>query len=264
MIKKIISGGQTGADQAALDAAIKWKIPHGGWVPKGRITEAGRLPNRYKVTEMPTDSLPKRTEQNVIDSDGTLIISHGPLTGGSRYTQEKAEDHNKPCLHIDLNNINPFQAAIVVKKWISDNNIETLNAAGARESKDKYIYQAALLLINTVLHMEIIENSMTEPVKPAPALPKTIREVIERLNEELSLRDKVRLANTGETDLIIAHPTLGSYIWNSFLKGGNQPLMQDCIDKSGRNNIDEDEASMIIVYELWRQLRKTHRLKAVK
>ena len=72
MIQKIISGGQTGADQAALDAAIKLGISHGGWIPKGRITEHGPLPDRYKLQEMPTDSYPARTEQNIIDSDGTV------------------------------------------------------------------------------------------------------------------------------------------------------------------------------------------------
>ena len=72
MIQKIISGGQTGADQAALDAAIKLGISHGGWIPKGRITEDGPLLDKYKLQEMPTDSYPARTEQNVIDSDGTV------------------------------------------------------------------------------------------------------------------------------------------------------------------------------------------------
>ena len=105
MIKKIISGGQTGADQAALDAAIKWQMPHGGWISKGRLNEAGTLPNRYQLQEMPTDSYAARTEQNVIDSDGTLIISHGSLTGDSKHTQGMAVKHDKPCLHIDLNNI---------------------------------------------------------------------------------------------------------------------------------------------------------------
>jgi predicted Rossmann-fold nucleotide-binding protein len=81
MIKKIISGGQTGADQAALDVAIELGIPHGGWIPKGRKTEAGRLPEKYHLKEMPTAEYRKRTEQNVIDSDGTLIISHGELNG---------------------------------------------------------------------------------------------------------------------------------------------------------------------------------------
>lgn len=78
MIKKIISGGQTGSDQAAVDAAIQWKIPHGGWIPKGMINEAGRLPDKYRLTEMPTGSHPRTDEQNVIDSDGTRIASDGP------------------------------------------------------------------------------------------------------------------------------------------------------------------------------------------
>jgi hypothetical protein len=75
MIKKIISGGQTVADRAALDTAIKLKIPHGGWIPKGRKAEDGPLPEMYQLQEMPTESYSARTEQNVIDSDGTLIIA---------------------------------------------------------------------------------------------------------------------------------------------------------------------------------------------
>ena len=83
MITKIISGGQTGADRAALDVAMAHGIPHGGWIPKGRKTEGGPLPTKYQLQEMPTNSYPERTEKNVVDSDGTLIISHGELTGGS-------------------------------------------------------------------------------------------------------------------------------------------------------------------------------------
>jgi len=82
MIQKIISGGQTGADRAALDFAIKRGIPHGGWIPKGRKTEDGTLPEKYHLLEMPTGSYSKRTEKNILDSDGTLIVSHGLLTGG--------------------------------------------------------------------------------------------------------------------------------------------------------------------------------------
>ena len=86
MLTKIISGGQTGADRAALDVAIELDIPHGGWIPKGKKTEAGVIPDKYQLKEMPTASYPKRTEQNVIDSDGTLILTHGKLTGGSALT----------------------------------------------------------------------------------------------------------------------------------------------------------------------------------
>ena len=83
MIEKIISGGQTGADQGALDAAINLGIPHGGWIPKGRITEDGPLPDRYNLIEMPSASYPDRTRKNIRESDGTLILSHSRLTSGS-------------------------------------------------------------------------------------------------------------------------------------------------------------------------------------
>jgi hypothetical protein len=91
MITKIVSGGQTGADRAALDFAIKNSISHGGWIPKGRITEDGTLSDHYQLQEMKTRSYVKRTEQNVIDSDGTLILSHGKLTGGLAFTRQFAK-----------------------------------------------------------------------------------------------------------------------------------------------------------------------------
>ncbi|MCP4368611.1 MAG: hypothetical protein GY797_10940 [Deltaproteobacteria bacterium] len=93
MLKQIISDRQTEADQAALDAAIKLGIPHGGWIPKGRPTENGRLPDKNKLKEMPNKSYPKRTEQNVIDSDGALIITHGKLTGVSKLTQKHVKNY---------------------------------------------------------------------------------------------------------------------------------------------------------------------------
>ena len=100
IITKIISGGQTGTDQAALDFAIKHNILHGCWIQKGRKTEAGFLPEKYQLQKMPTTSYPKRTEQNILDSDGTLIFSRGTLTGGSALTHKLAKQHNRPWLHV--------------------------------------------------------------------------------------------------------------------------------------------------------------------
>jgi hypothetical protein len=119
MIKKIVSGGQTGADQAALDAAIRHGILQGGWIPKCRLTEKGPLPDKYNLKEMPTETYPKRTEQNVIDSDDTLIFSHGELTGGSALTKELAKKHGKPCLHLDRSMVKVSQAAKDIREWIS-------------------------------------------------------------------------------------------------------------------------------------------------
>lgn len=119
-ISKIISGGQTGADRGALDVAIDLNISHGGWIPKGRKTEDGTLPDKYHLQEMQTRSYPARTEQNVIDSDGTLILSHGKLTGGSALTMELAEKRHRPCLHIDFLKTNGFQAAQDINSWIAE------------------------------------------------------------------------------------------------------------------------------------------------
>ena len=140
MLQKIISGGQTGADRAGLDVAIELGIPHGGWIPKGRKAEDGVLPDKYHLQEMPTSSYPKRTEQNVLDSDGTLILSHGNLTGGSALTRKLAKQHLKPWLHIDLDELSLKEAADRLTRWIEGHEIRVLNVAGPRGSKDPDIY----------------------------------------------------------------------------------------------------------------------------
>jgi hypothetical protein len=151
MISKIISGGQTGVDQAALDVAMALGIPHGGWIPKGRKTENGALPDKYKLKEMPTFSYAKRTEQNVIDSEGTLIISMGPLTGGSELTHKTAMLHDRPCLHIDLDTLNTLQTVKTVRSWIARHDIKILNIAGPRASENPEIYDLTVKTLKAVL-----------------------------------------------------------------------------------------------------------------
>jgi hypothetical protein len=153
MLQKIISGGQTGADRAALDTAISLGIAHGGWIPKGRKTEAGRLPSRYRLKGMPTDSYPKRTERNVIDSDGTLIISHGELTGGSEYTRQTAENHGKPWMHIDANKTSVDAAVQVIRAWIRGTEIKVLNVAGQRASEDPKICGTVRKFLTVLIEM---------------------------------------------------------------------------------------------------------------
>jgi len=103
MIKKIISSGQTEADRVALDIAIKLRIPHGGYKPKGRNTEIGALPEKYMLKEMPTDNYSECIKQNVIDSAGTLIISYGSLSGDLDHARKMALRYKRQMLTIDLN-----------------------------------------------------------------------------------------------------------------------------------------------------------------
>lgn len=152
MLKKIISGGQTGVDRAALDAAIRLGIPHGGWIPKGRRTEEGPLPHSYQLDEMPSESYSARTEQNVIDSDGTLIICRDTPTGGTDYTRKMALKHGKQMLHIDLAlHRNAWEAASLVASWVEMNRIGILNVAGPRASRDPAIYAEALAIVTQAL-----------------------------------------------------------------------------------------------------------------
>lgn len=151
MIIRIISGGQTGADRAALDFAIKYNITHGGWIPKGRKTEEGPLPDKYQVIEMATGSYSGRTEKNVCESEGTLIVSHGRLTGGSALTRELAKKHKKPWLHFDLKSLPIPAAADSLRKWLLIQHIEVLNVAGPPASKDQKIYQAIFDLLEAAL-----------------------------------------------------------------------------------------------------------------
>lgn len=148
MIKKIISGGQTGADQAGLDAAIELEIPRGGWIPKGRKTEEGPMPAKYKLKEMKTTSYPKRTEKNILDSDGTVIFTFGKLTGGSELTRKLAKTHGFPCLHVHLNKVSAGEGAELVRLWIENHKIKVLNVAGSRTSKAPGIYEAAKKILS--------------------------------------------------------------------------------------------------------------------
>ena len=158
-LEMIISGGQTGADQGALDAAIEYGFPYGGWVPKGRLTETGPLPDRYQLQEMPTKDYRKRTLQNVLDSDGTVIISRGKLTGGSKLTREYALEHEKPVLHVDISRTSPSRAVTVLHDWILEHQIETLNVAGPRASKDPDIYGDVRFIIKGVVILTAVRCS---------------------------------------------------------------------------------------------------------
>lgn len=154
MIIKIISGGQTGADQAALDAAIVTGTPHGGWVPEGRMTERGPLSSKYQMDEMIGGGYSERTEKNVVESDGTVIISHGQLTGGSEYTMAVAQKHERPCIHIDLNDQRMSDAVQAIHAWLRKNMVQVMNVAGPRASKDEKIYKAVFSLMEEVVNVD--------------------------------------------------------------------------------------------------------------
>ncbi len=152
-LRKIVSGGQTGADQGALGACLQKKFPYGGWVPKGRRTEKGKVPARYrKMRQHWSRHYPPRTEKNVVDSDGTAIFTFGKPDGGSLLTIDFAKQHHKPWLAVDLDLPQAVAVAKVVrwlKRRLPDNGV--LNVAGSRRSKAPGIHRAVKKVMVAVL-----------------------------------------------------------------------------------------------------------------
>ncbi len=147
-VDKIISGGQTGVDRAALDAAIRLGIPHGGYCPRGRRAEDARIADCYLLAETPASDYLQRTEWNVRDSDGTLILTAGPLEGGTAATARFASLMHKPCLIIDLSTSPSPEAA---SQWLKKNAVRVLNVAGPRASKQPAIYEQAVAYLDRLL-----------------------------------------------------------------------------------------------------------------
>lgn len=147
-LRKIVSGGQTGVDRAALDAALAHDVPVGGWCPKGRRAEDGRIPDRYPLKETPSEAYEQRTAWNVRDSDGTLIITAGRLEGGTALTMREAERQGRPVLHVRTADPVP---APMIRAWGEDQDVRILNVAGPRTSEVDGIYDDARALLTSFL-----------------------------------------------------------------------------------------------------------------
>jgi hypothetical protein len=145
--RKIISGGQSGVDRAALDVAIALDIPHGGYCPRGRRAEDGRIPDRYLLTETESARYELRTEQNVLAADATLIVCRGPLAGGTKLTRRLARRHGRPCLVVDLDSPPSPEEML---QWLAAHGRRVLNIAGPRESQSPGIHGEAIAWLQSL------------------------------------------------------------------------------------------------------------------
>jgi hypothetical protein len=135
----IISGGQTGADRAALDFAIANGFSHGGWCPRGRLSEDGPIPPRYQLRETPSRKYALRTEWNVRDSDATVVFSiAADPQGGTKLTLDLARRLGKPVLHL-CRDIDAVDAAALLRGFLNEHAVKTLNIAGPRASQEPEI-----------------------------------------------------------------------------------------------------------------------------
>ena len=264
MLTKIISGGQSGADQAALDVAISLGIPHEAWIPAGWGAESGIVSGPYYFREMPTSSVPQWIKHNILYSNGTLILSHGKLTGGSQAVLESAEPRDRPILHVDLSETGEFAAAQLIHGWFERNEIGILNVAGARAEKDAGIYNAATRVLETALHLGIIETNLLNPIRPSPA-PRSVAEAVDHILAKLSLKEKTAIAKMQEFDLNFFSPALVRIIRENFgVYSGNEELLTSCRALYGPHETDENGPTVVIIRGLWKKLQTTHALRVVK
>jgi hypothetical protein len=284
MLEKIISGGQTGADQAALDSAIKFNIKHGGWVPKGRKTEHGILSARYKMDEMKTANYPARTRQNIIDSDATLIIAGGKLTGGSLLTKNLAKEMDKPYCHIDFILMDDFEAAMIAHSFIVDNEVEILNIAGPRISSDPVIYDGTRTIVEAMIYMiELSDEKGIEKLEyvlfdsDAASTPETMYDAVNQLASNLTLKTKTQIASLNNSFIASLYFELSDYIMDKFIFDADNTILfeQYVKDREEEFFYEEDfiesnsvikagDFAMAIVKELKKFLEQDYLLRVIK
>lgn len=148
---KIVSGGQTGVDRGALDAALDAGFDCGGWCPRGRLAEDGEIPARYRMAELAGAGYEKRTLKNVLDSDGTAILYFGVLEGGTLQTKEHCISRGKPVEAVDAARLAPDEAAARIHGFVLRHRIAVLNVAGPRASKQPAAYDYARKTLSLVI-----------------------------------------------------------------------------------------------------------------
>lgn len=148
LIAKIVSGGQTGADRAALDWALKRGVAHGGWCPKGRLAADGPLPEHYLLRETDSTGYRQRTKLNVRDSDATLIFNTGVLDGGTLQTARFAQTLGRPHLVAQLDELDKEGVVRRIRVWLTEGQFGVLNVAGPREEKRPGVYACVAALLD--------------------------------------------------------------------------------------------------------------------
>lgn len=274
MLKKIISSGQTEAELAALDSAIKMGVSHGGWVPQRRSTETASLTAKYKLQEMSARTYSECIEQNVIDSKGTLIISFGKPTGNLDFARKMTLKHRHQLLGIDLDMTNFIEAASLVHDWIQLRRIDVLYVTGSDAvvnpdvgNHTTFILESAILLglMNADSGPQRVHDATGGSSGKPFDIPKTVNEAVDQIILEMSLKDRVKLANLRREDMEPFGVTFRIFIRNRlFQKGANRDLIKSCIAVSGNDDLNESKAAFVIIEKLWERLKETHKLKIVK
>jgi hypothetical protein len=165
----MVSGGQTGVDRGALDAALSLGVPCGGWCPEGRLAEDGVIPARYPLTELRGAGYEERTDRNVEDSDGTLVITFGRASGGTARTIEICEKLGRPHLVVDATTVLLEDAVSEAERFVREEDIRQLNVAGPRASGEPRGYKYAYSLVRELCLQCGVSQGRGLPPQPSSA-----------------------------------------------------------------------------------------------
>jgi hypothetical protein len=269
MIWKIISSGQTGVELAALDAAIKLGIAHGGWVPRGRRNEEGRLAEKYDLKETSALGFQEAVEKSILSSDGVLVISKGVLKAQTAEAVRLALKHERQFLHIDLMQHALYEAASLSCAWLFQKQINRVYITGPNASEDPQIYGHVKKLLETAFYLGYVKSWLQSPndarTTEASDPPATVDEAVERLKSSMSLKDRTTMANMQPDELHHLRTGLGDYIKQKFgLDSGNEKLKQACAKRGRITDPRPEQACAVIIRSLFEDLRKTHKLRIIK
>lgn len=274
MIRKIISAGRPGVELAGLDVAVKLGIDHGGWVSRGMRNDSGPLSEKYGLEETASLGYQSAMENNIADSDGTLLVTRGSKTVETRFAVETTLRMQHQLLHADLSQQSAFETASLISSWVALQNIRVVFITGPSADEDEAIYGQVKKILETAFYLEFVKTGLhpdhprlrpvSEPVETRD-LPHTVDDAIYRLKQILPLKDRAVMANMqpGEIDQLRAG--LGDYVKQNFgLYTGNMDLLQSCARLGGLSEPLPDEACAVILRALWRDLQTTHKLRVIK
>ncbi len=267
MIRKIISGAQDGVEQAALDVARSLYLSFGGWIPRSQAQEDSELAKNFRLSTVDSDDRAHAVEQNILESDGVLIITMGDPGGNADTARHLAEHHGLPFLYIDMERLPAFEAAKRIEAWIAEYSIEVLCITGSRDMPHTNVHKITTDILEVVFQLHLMDPHHYENGREYQSgeaerrleefirIPRTVKEAVDYLVLKLNFQDRTRIANMQEKRLPELILALEDIIRDEFrLWGANDPLIKDC---QALAETDEEEPEEVISRALWLRLRKS-------
>jgi hypothetical protein len=263
MLQKILASGRNGAERAALDLAVELGLSYGGSFPP----EAGKESVYEGLTPLSGAGRGACLEQNVLDSDGTLMITFGRPGGDTDLARRLSLRHGRQLLHIDAATAGASEAAELIQSWIEVYGIRVLHVTGVDESNSLALYAAAASILAYAIE-PMQRRGVPVGRRHLPAAggrPATLQQAVSRIEAEMTLREKAIFAGTdaGDADRLFG-PMVSIVVARFGLDSGNRLLLGSCRTAAKQPKMGPDEAALQILSTLWRSLRKTCRIRVVK